>query len=40
MAKKSYALYEGIKNSIKQVIPLIDECIEDFKQYERSMKYE
>ncbi|KGG79986.1 hypothetical protein Y919_08865 [Caloranaerobacter azorensis H53214] len=40
LAKKSYTLYEGIKNSIERVIPLIDECIEDFKQYERSMKYE
>ncbi|WP_427338109.1 motility associated factor glycosyltransferase family protein [Caloranaerobacter sp. DY30410] len=37
LAKKSYALYEGIKDSIEQVIPLIDECIEDFEQYERSM---
>ncbi|WIF93891.1 motility associated factor glycosyltransferase family protein [Caminicella sporogenes] len=36
LAKKSYALYEGIKNSIERVIPLISECIEDFKQCERS----
>ncbi|RKD23551.1 Uncharacterized conserved protein [Caminicella sporogenes DSM 14501] len=36
LAKKSYVLYEGIKNSIERVIPLISECIEDFKQCERS----